>query len=148
MSFRASETSRGIFPSSLFYLVVVLSPTWWIPPLRFAAVGMTDVSGLAVADTNVPRFRSCGPGGGRLPPLQWGYHDWGDTVHPHRLYIQHGGRQIAAPTIHLFRITVYLTCLSPFCVSKNAENVVYYRRGGNLPPATWQKQPVRLKGKT
>ena len=41
MSFRGSEASRGIFPSGKFYLVLVLSPTWWIPPLRFAAVGMT-----------------------------------------------------------------------------------------------------------
>ena len=49
-------------------------------------------------NTNVPRFRPCGPGGGRLPPLQWGYHDWGHTIHPHRLYIQRGGRQVAAPT--------------------------------------------------
>ena len=37
-----------------------------------AAVEMTDVSGLAVTNVNVPRFRPCGPGGGRLPPLQWG----------------------------------------------------------------------------
>ena len=41
MSFRGSETSRGIFPSGKVYLVVVHYPTWWIPPLRFAAVGMT-----------------------------------------------------------------------------------------------------------
>ena len=41
MSFRGSEASRGIFPSGRFYLVLVLLPTWWIPPLRFAAVGMT-----------------------------------------------------------------------------------------------------------
>ena len=36
-----TNVSRGIFPSSKFYLVLVLLPTWWIPPLRFAAVGMT-----------------------------------------------------------------------------------------------------------
>ena len=54
---------------------------WWfiIPHSGFlhsadAAVGMTDVSGLAVTNVNVPRFRPCGPVGGRLPPLQWGYH--------------------------------------------------------------------------
>ena len=29
-----TNVSRGIFPSGKFYLVVVLSPTWWIPPLR------------------------------------------------------------------------------------------------------------------
>ena len=34
MSFRANAVSRGIFPSCKFYLVVVLHPTWWIPPLR------------------------------------------------------------------------------------------------------------------
>ena len=34
MSFRANAVSRGIFPSGKFYLVVVLCPTWWIPPLR------------------------------------------------------------------------------------------------------------------
>ena len=34
MSFRGSEASRGIFPSSWFYLVLVHYPTWWIPPLR------------------------------------------------------------------------------------------------------------------
>ena len=33
--------------------------------------------------------------GGRLPPLQWGYHNAGHTIHPHRLYIQRGGRQVA-----------------------------------------------------
>ena len=42
MSFRASKASRGIFPSCRFYLVMVLSPTRWIPPLRFAPVGMTE----------------------------------------------------------------------------------------------------------
>ena len=60
------KRSRGIFPSCRFYLVLVLSPTWWIPPLRFAAVGMT--------------------------------YQRGGTVHPHRLYSERGGRQIAAPT--------------------------------------------------
>ena len=29
-----TNVSRGIFPSGRFYLVVVHSPTWWIPPLR------------------------------------------------------------------------------------------------------------------
>ena len=41
MSFRANAVSRGIFPSCRFYLVLVPLPTWWIPPLRFAPVGMT-----------------------------------------------------------------------------------------------------------
>ena len=37
--------SGGIFPSSRLYLVLVHFPTWWIPPLRFAAVGMTYLGG-------------------------------------------------------------------------------------------------------
>ena len=45
--------------------------------------------------TTAPALR---PVGGRLPPLQWGYHIGGHTIHPHRLYIQRGGRLIAAPT--------------------------------------------------
>ena len=63
--------------------------------------------GLAPLDdtnTNVPRFRPSGPGGGRLPPLQWGVPYLGCTIQRHRLYIQRGGRQIAAPTIHLLQI--------------------------------------------
>ena len=36
-----AKASRGIFPSYMFYLVLVYFPTWWIPPLRFATVGMT-----------------------------------------------------------------------------------------------------------
>ena len=32
--------SRGIFPSSKFYLVLVHHPTWWIPP--FALLGRND----------------------------------------------------------------------------------------------------------
>ena len=39
-----------------------------IPPLRYAPVGMTDVSGLLVTNLNVPQFRLT-PDGGRLPPL-------------------------------------------------------------------------------
>ena len=41
MSFRGSAASRGIFPSCKLYLVLVILATWWIPPLRFAPVGMT-----------------------------------------------------------------------------------------------------------
>ena len=29
-----TNVSRGIFPSGKLYLVLVRSPTWWIPPLR------------------------------------------------------------------------------------------------------------------
>ena len=35
------NVSRGIYSSSKFYFVLVPSPTWWIPPLRGPAVGMT-----------------------------------------------------------------------------------------------------------
>ena len=44
MSFRANTVSRGIFPSSRFYLTLVLSPTWWIPPLRWRC-GRNDIMG-------------------------------------------------------------------------------------------------------
>ena len=44
MSFRANAVSRGIHPSSKFYLVVVHYPTWWIPPLRLRC-GRNDISG-------------------------------------------------------------------------------------------------------
>ena len=42
MSVRANAVSRGIYSSCKLYLVLVHYPTWWIPPLRFAAVGMTQ----------------------------------------------------------------------------------------------------------
>ena len=45
----------------------------------------------------------------------------GGTVQPQKLYMQRPGRQIAAPTIHLFRITVFLTYLSLYCVLSNWE---------------------------
>ena len=90
-----ANASRGIFPSCLFYLVVVHSPTWWIPPLRFAAVGMTYLRGGFVYPHGLflqrfperhtgrsLRFRwwavpfnhtGCirNAAGGRLPPLQY-----------------------------------------------------------------------------
>ena len=40
MSSRANVVSRGIFPSSKLYLVVISYPTWWIPPL--ALLGRND----------------------------------------------------------------------------------------------------------
>ena len=40
---------------------------------------------------------SPGLDGGRLPPLQWGYHISGDTIQPNRLYSKRGGRQICRP---------------------------------------------------
>ena len=42
--------SRGIFPSGLFYLAVVLSPTWWIPPLRLRC-GRNDKWGYVCTDS-------------------------------------------------------------------------------------------------
>ena len=41
-----------------------------------------------------------------------------------------------------FCVTVLILC------SKNAKNAVPYRRGGNLPPATLQIQPVWLNRTT
>ena len=38
----AVKRSRGIYPSSRFYLVVVHYPTWWIPPLRLR-YGRNDI---------------------------------------------------------------------------------------------------------
>ena len=46
------------------------------------------------------------------------YHVLGGAIQPHRLYIQRGGRLIAAPTIHLLQIAVFSTFLSSFCVHK------------------------------
>ena len=51
MSFRANVVSRGIFPSSKFYLMVVHYPTWWIPPLRLRC-GRNDKRGYV--STNSP----------------------------------------------------------------------------------------------
>ena len=45
MSFRGSAASRGIYSSGNLYLVLIHPPTWWIPPLRYATVGMTFVFG-------------------------------------------------------------------------------------------------------
>ena len=39
-----NAVSRGIFPSSRFYLAPVLHPTWWIPPLRLR-YGRNDIWG-------------------------------------------------------------------------------------------------------
>ena len=39
------KRSRGIYSSGKIYLVLVHPPTWWIPPLRYATVGMTFVFG-------------------------------------------------------------------------------------------------------
>ena len=52
------------------------------------------------------------------------------------------------PYIKIVIDTVYLTYLVPVLRSKNVKNVVHYRRGGNLPPATYRLQPVRLNETT
>ena len=91
MSFRASAASRGIFPSCRFYLVVVLSPTWWIPPLRFAAVGMTYWKVIPFCPHRLYSER-----GGRqiaAPTVTL----MGGTVQPHRLYTERSGRQDCRP---------------------------------------------------
>ena len=50
--------SRGIFPSCRFYLVLVLSATWWIPPLRLRC-GRNDMMGgrFCFSSVTVPSFR-------------------------------------------------------------------------------------------
>ena len=109
---------------------------------------MKNVFPFTVTNTNVQRLRPCGPVGGRLPPLQWGvphfgwYHLPPQVIHP--TWRAAGSR----PYDTFVTNTVYFTRLSLFCVSKNIKNMVHYRRGGNLPPATWQLQPVGVNGIT
>ena len=67
MSFRASETSRGIFPSCMFYLVLVYFPTWWISPLRYRS-GRNDIlegDSVLSAQVILGTWRAA-----RLPPLR------------------------------------------------------------------------------
>ena len=61
MSFRANAVSRGIFPSGKFYLVMVHYPTWWIPPLRFAPVGMTIQGYVSTDSPTVPAMFYAAP---------------------------------------------------------------------------------------
>ena len=71
MSFRANAVSRGIFPSSRFYLVVVHSPPWWIPPLRLrCGRNDNDVTFLRIRLQFLERFRSPRPSSVRAAPCQ------------------------------------------------------------------------------
>ena len=94
MSFRGSKASRGIFPSSKFYLVLVLCLTWWIPPLRLRC-GRNDIMGgtflrirpLLVQCLTLP----CGPHQARLgePASPKGSSCTvllGGIIQPHMLY--------------------------------------------------------------
>ena len=72
--------SRGIYSSSKLYLVLVHCPTWWIPPLRFATVGMTYLRGGFVYPLRLSLQR-----GGRLIAAPT-YTSVSGTVHPHGLY--------------------------------------------------------------
>ena len=65
------KQSRGIFPSSKFYLVVVLCPTWWIPPLRLRC-GRNDneVTFLRIRLQFLERFRPPRPSSVRAAPCQ------------------------------------------------------------------------------
>ena len=149
MSFRGSAASRGIFPSSKFYLVLVLPPTWWIPPLRLRC-GRNDrrFFALSVTNSNVPRFRPSGPVGGRLPPLQWVYHVSGGTIHLHRLYVPRGGRQIAAPTSKLLQIPYIERIQCRFYVLKNTKNDVHYRSSSYLLKLYFSTRVWYSKNKT
>ena len=98
------KRSRGIFPSSKLYLVVILPPTWWIPPLRFAAVGMTkrttsphmSFRGSECESRNLPELLvlSCVGSLSNVvdfsTPLRCGRNDKpeGGFVYPHRLFLQ------------------------------------------------------------
>ena len=55
---------------------------------------------------------------------------------------------VCATTSKLLQIPYIERIQCRFYVLKNMENDVHYRRGGNLPPATWQLQPVWLNGTT
>ena len=61
MSFRANAVSRGIYSSCNFYLVSVPLPTWWIPPLRFAPVGMTKTGYVSTDSPTVSRVFYAAP---------------------------------------------------------------------------------------
>ena len=101
MSSRPSETSGGIYSSSKLYLVLVHHPTWWIPPLRFATVGMTKGGTCLVFIDNGSILKRSGTAHRPFPTVSL----VGGTVHPHRLYLQRdqplavaGWRQVAAAT--------------------------------------------------
>ena len=62
---KRAEESPQVASFTLRRLLLLLE---WITPLRYATVGMTDVSDLVVTIQNVQRV-ALRPGGGRLPPL-------------------------------------------------------------------------------
>ena len=72
MSFRANAVSRGIYSSCNFYLVSVPLPTWWIPPLRFAPVGMTKTGYVSTDSPTVSRafYAAPRPSSVRATPCQ------------------------------------------------------------------------------
>ena len=124
MSFRANAVSRGILPSSKFYLVLVLPPTWWIPPLRFATVGMTYWRVIPFCPHRLYSER-----GGRqiaAPTYTLGR----STVHSYGLY---SFRCLAMNHRRYIACTIY--CVVPFTRTGCIRNVA----GGRLPPlhARW-----------
>ena len=87
-----AKASRGIFPSGKLYLVLVLSSTWWIPPLRWRC-GRNDIrfwfDCYRFKRTTIPAYAGW---------RQIAAATLRGTIQPHRLYSKRGGRQIAAPT--------------------------------------------------
>ena len=103
MSFRANVVSRGIHPSCRFYLALVLSVTWWIPPLRLRCgrndrrfwFGCYKCKRITFPDLRAGwrQIAAATPDSSYVIPFY-------DTAQkPKR-----GGRQVAAPTImyHVF----------------------------------------------
>ena len=86
--------SGGIFPSCWFYLAVVLILTWWIPPLRLRCGRNDKPEGCFCLPTQVVFATSPGTAHRPFPMVSL----VGGFFHPHRLYSERGGRQIAAPT--------------------------------------------------
>ena len=104
-----------------------------------------NVFPFAITNKNVPRFRPYGPVGGRLPPLQWGGTIIRVVPFTRTGYTSKvaGGR--LPPLRYICSELPYFQRVYRCFASVKCKNVVHYRRGGNLPPATLQIQPVRAK---
>ena len=98
---------------------------------------MTNVSGLAVTNSNVLRLRPVGPGGDRFVAATahrpTGYRLMDTTQSSER-----GGRQVAAPTSMYIVFLIIETQYSDKNVKKHGITEQMYCRGGNLLPATFR----------
>ena len=144
MSFRANAVSRGIHSSSKFYLVVISYPTWWIPPLRLRC-GRNDNGGCFwFLSETVPSFRVLSkrrplalPEGEARGCIAW-YHspaqviiatwraadcrwNYGVIATGNQLILIRCAKHHPYDTFVTY--TVYLTCLSTFCVLKNSKSL-------------------------